>query len=298
MRGGLRYNVTSYFSVGIGGEETRTKFPQDPRRADNESTAVLVTVHYDRPRLFVNFSGGYRMGRPIDGSEFSRIPTFTGSGYVTYELIPDLESQRLRQRAINYGLFLEQPLLPRLDRRRRPDRARRAAALDQRVSAGTERTPIRCRSTGIQRVDKVTIYGGGVDRSALQERHADGAGAAPRITTRTSPPSTGTSSASPPVWSSAWWRHEAPPSAGDRFRGDRRRRRGASAGSATVGLPTAGLPGSGPAAVGCDRRVPGRSEGPARDQGPGDPGAERRSPRVGQRRRSTFRCWETSRSAG
>ena len=109
VRGGLRYKLTSYFYVGIGAEGTRTQFPEDPKRGDNETTAALVSVHYDQPRLFVNFSGGYRVGHAINDSRFPDFSTFTGSGYVTYVLIPRLDLNVYGQRGIQYGLFLDNP---------------------------------------------------------------------------------------------------------------------------------------------------------------------------------------------
>jgi hypothetical protein len=162
VRGGLRYKLTSYFNVGVGAEGTRTKFPDDPERADNESTAALVSVHYDRPRLFVNFNGGYRVGRAIDDSRFPEFSTFTGSGYVSYELIPRLDLNVYGLRGVEYGLTPDNPYyLGSLGG------GGLTLHVGQRIEIfgyggyGTNDYPVPIEGTGgVKRVDKVTTYGG------------------------------------------------------------------------------------------------------------------------------------------
>jgi len=164
VRGGLRYRLTSYFFVGVGGEATRTKFTDDPLRGDNETTAAIATVHYDRPRLFVNFSGGYRIGRPINGSTFPEFSTFTGSGYITYELIPHLDLNVYGQRGIEYGVFPDNPYyFGSLAG------GGLTVHIGQRVSVngyggyGENNYPVPLAEFGgVQRIDKVTLYGGGL----------------------------------------------------------------------------------------------------------------------------------------
>jgi hypothetical protein len=164
VRGGVRYKLTSYFSIGIGAEGTRTKFPEDPSRADNQSTAYLLSVHYDRPRLFVNFNGGYRIGTAIDGSSFPNFSTFTGSGYISYQLLSFLDLNIYGQRGVNYGLFPDNPYyFGGLAG------GGFAAHVGQRVTLsayggyGVNDYPVPVSSAGgVKREDKVTLYGGGL----------------------------------------------------------------------------------------------------------------------------------------
>ncbi len=109
VRGGLRYKISSAFDVGVGVEGTRTEFDQDPQDGDNESTAYLASIYYNRPRLFVNFNGGYRLGKPINGSSFPEFSTFTGSGYLSYELLRRLELKLYGSRGVEYGQYFQNP---------------------------------------------------------------------------------------------------------------------------------------------------------------------------------------------
>src|SRR5450432_1481642 len=164
VRGGLRYKLTSYFYVGIGAEGTRTEFSEDPLRSNNETTALLVSIHYDRPRLFVNFSGGYRVGHPIADSWFQEFSSFTGSGYVTYELVRNLDFNVYGQRIISYGFFPDNPyyfssvggggLTLHIGQR---------LSINAYGGYGTNNYPVPIASAGdVLRVDKVTLYGGGL----------------------------------------------------------------------------------------------------------------------------------------
>ena len=106
-RGGLRYKISSYFDVGLGAEGTRTEFDQDPANADNESTAFLAAVYFNRPRLFVNFNGGYRIGKPINGSTF---PEFSDIYriWISFLRTPpwSLQLQLYGSRGISYGQYI------------------------------------------------------------------------------------------------------------------------------------------------------------------------------------------------
>jgi hypothetical protein len=162
VRGGIRYKVTSYFSVGVGAEETRTRFDQDPQQANNTSTAVIATVHYDRPRLFVNFSGGYRNGRPENGSNFPGYDTFTGSGYVSYELFRNLDLNIYGNRAVYYSLSPFNPYyLGGIGGGGLTLHFGRRVSINGFGGYGTNTYPVPV--DGVSREDKVTIYGGGLN---------------------------------------------------------------------------------------------------------------------------------------
>lgn len=162
LRGGFRYRFASYFIVGIGAEETRTRFSEQPEAADNDSTAFIMTVHYDRPRLFVNFSGGYRRGREANGSNFPDYDTFTGSGYLTYQLLRSLDVNLNGSRAIYYGFFPSNPYyLGSLGQGGLTLHLGTRVSLSGYGGYGTNTYPVPV--AGVQRVDKVTTYGGSLN---------------------------------------------------------------------------------------------------------------------------------------
>ena len=111
VRGGVRYKLTSYFSIGLGGEGTRTEFPEDPRRGNNETAAALVSVHYDQPRLFVNFSGGYRIGSPDRRLPISGVFDVHGLRLHHLRAHPQSGPQRLRAADHQLRAVSGQPLL-------------------------------------------------------------------------------------------------------------------------------------------------------------------------------------------
>ncbi len=165
-RGGLRYKLTESFSFGVGYEATRAEFPEQPQRADNESTAYLAAFRLDRPRLFVNFAGGYRIGKARNGSSFPEFETFTGSGFLSYEVAGPLTIDLYGRRGIAYGLFLENPYyLESLGGIGANVRLGYRVTLKAFGEYGTNAypVPITVGDVGpLKREDKVTGYGGGL----------------------------------------------------------------------------------------------------------------------------------------
>jgi len=102
-RGGIRYRISPRWDVSAAVEGTRSEFVERPQEANNQSVAYLIGIHYARPRLFVNLSGGYRKGRPYNGSTFPEYKTPTGSYFVSYFLVRSLEVQAFGRRGISYG---------------------------------------------------------------------------------------------------------------------------------------------------------------------------------------------------
>ncbi len=105
-RAGMRYRWTSFFDVAAEVEETQTKFVQStPEQGrDNRTTAYLLGIYYNRERLFVNLNGGYRVGRPYNGSSFTPFSTTTGSYFVSY-FLTQVELQAYGHRQQEYSLF-------------------------------------------------------------------------------------------------------------------------------------------------------------------------------------------------
>jgi hypothetical protein len=166
VRGGVRYKINSYCDVGVGAEATRTEFLVDPENGDNESKAALAAFYYSRPRLFVNLRGGYREGRAINGSTFPAYDTFTGSGYITYELLRPLDVSLYGHRVVSYALVQDNPyyfdnvgglgLNIRLGYR---------VTLRGFGELGENVYPVPVPQTdgpAVKRTDKLTAYGGGL----------------------------------------------------------------------------------------------------------------------------------------
>jgi hypothetical protein len=165
VRGGLRYHWTSYFYVGVGGEGTRTEFPEDPLRADNDSTAFIASVHYDRPRLFINLNGGYRQGRAINGSRFPEYDTFTGSGFISYQLLSRMSLSVYGQRRVTYALFVDNPYyFENLGGVGLSYQLGARVNVNGFAELGTNEYPVPVilpDESSVVRVDDVTNYGGG-----------------------------------------------------------------------------------------------------------------------------------------
>ncbi len=102
-RGGLRLRIAKAWSVSIGLEGTRTTFDQVPEERDNRTVAYLAGVLYTSRRLFVNLSGGYRVGRPQNGSTFPEFSTPTGSYYVSYRLARPIDVEVYGARKTVFG---------------------------------------------------------------------------------------------------------------------------------------------------------------------------------------------------
>lgn len=108
-RGGIRYKISPQLDVSAAVEETRSEFVERPREEDNQSLAYLLGIYYNRPRFFVNLSGGYRRGRPYNQSAFPEYKTATGSYFVSYFLLRKLEAQVYGRRGISYGSLFPRP---------------------------------------------------------------------------------------------------------------------------------------------------------------------------------------------
>lgn len=108
-RAGVRYHFSPGWDVSLGVEGTQTRFVLTPELRDNRSYAPLFGLHYDRPRFFANLYAGYRVGRPLDGSEFPGFETPTGSAYLSYSLTRSVDLSVFGSRRLNYGSSVETP---------------------------------------------------------------------------------------------------------------------------------------------------------------------------------------------
>jgi hypothetical protein len=103
-RGGFRYRFSTSLDVSAGYEKTQTEFVNVGPQRDNQSDAYLFGIHFDRPRFFLSLSGGYREGKPYNGSTFARYTNSTGSFFASYSLNRLVELRGYGDRRIAYGL--------------------------------------------------------------------------------------------------------------------------------------------------------------------------------------------------
>ncbi len=79
-----------------------------PQINDNQSDAYLMSIRYDRPRFYVTLAGGYRQGKPYNGSSFASYSTPTGGYFVSYYLTRTVELQAYGDRRETYGILVPQ----------------------------------------------------------------------------------------------------------------------------------------------------------------------------------------------
>ncbi len=107
-RGGLRYHFTERVSLEGFVEESRTDFTGQRSPRNNRSRAYLLGLHYDRPRFYVDLTGGYRKVEPRAGGDFPEFSGLSGSVFSSYALaLPGrwLAVMAYAHRGINYALY-------------------------------------------------------------------------------------------------------------------------------------------------------------------------------------------------
>ncbi len=172
-RVGMRLRLSPSFDVSAAVEGNRTEFTQASLQGDNEGNAYLLGLHYDRPRFFINLSGGYREGRPYNGSRFPVFSTPTGSYFASYFLTKKVEIQAYGGRTFIYGLFFDNPYYIE---------TREGAALNigvgRRVTLrgfgensenSSPRSVVINNVSVIQRKDRGTVFGGGFSTTIFRK---------------------------------------------------------------------------------------------------------------------------------
>jgi hypothetical protein len=159
VRAGVRYRWSSFLDVSVLSETTETEFDVTPLERDNESEAVLVGLHYDRPKFFVNLTGGTRDGKPLNGSSFPEYSETTGSWFAEYRLTAPIDVQGFGSRDVVYGLSSGNPYFLE-DRIGAAIRFQLGRLLSVRVGteSGENDYPLPVMSSGalIDRVDDVS----------------------------------------------------------------------------------------------------------------------------------------------
>lgn len=166
VRAGIRYRVTSFLDFTVAGEQTESLFEQRSLDQDNTSQAVLLGIHYDRPRSYLNLTVGQRTGDPTNSSTFRPYDETVGSYFASIGGGGPVQLELFGHRAVTYGLFGEVPYF--LENRNGVGAVARAGSrLRFRASAevGTndyENSP-PIPPGNLQRIDDVNTYGGGFD---------------------------------------------------------------------------------------------------------------------------------------
>ena len=104
LRAGLGYRWSEDVRLAVGYEETRAEFVSAPEQYDNSTSAVIATISYNKPKLKLDFSGGYREGGPIHGSAIRPFSGMTGSTSASYALLRPLDLQAVASRNLSYGV--------------------------------------------------------------------------------------------------------------------------------------------------------------------------------------------------
>jgi hypothetical protein len=111
-RGGIRYRFSGQVGIGAQVEKTRAEFVREGDNRNNDSTGYLLVARYDRPRFYLDASGGYREGKGRDGAAPSLYPgyrTGTYSFFASYFLARAVELQVSGHRRPVDSNFLDNP---------------------------------------------------------------------------------------------------------------------------------------------------------------------------------------------
>ena len=111
-RGGIRYRFSGQVGIGAQVEKTRADFVQEGDNRNNDSTGYLLVARYDRPRFYLDASGGYREGKGRDGAAPSLYPAYhtgTYSFFASYFLTREVELQVSGHRRPVDSFFLDNP---------------------------------------------------------------------------------------------------------------------------------------------------------------------------------------------
>jgi hypothetical protein len=112
FRGGIRYRFSGQVGIGAQVEKTRAEFVREGDNRNNDSTGYLLVARYDRPRFYLDASGGYREGKGRDGAAPSLYPgyrTGTYSFFASYFLARAVELQVSGHRRPVDSNFLDNP---------------------------------------------------------------------------------------------------------------------------------------------------------------------------------------------
>jgi len=106
-RGGFRYKPRSHFDVSIAAETGRAEFVTATYN-DNSTDAIILGMHYDRPKFYVNLNGGTRHIEPRGPvSTFPETTGPMGSYFAAYQLTAPIVVDAYGHLGLAYSLFTE-----------------------------------------------------------------------------------------------------------------------------------------------------------------------------------------------
>lgn len=111
LRAGIRYRLTSFLDFTVAGEQARSEFAERPAERDNRSEAVLLGVHYERPRSYLNLTVGQRRIEPEGSSLIESFDDTVGSYFAALATRGPIEMHFFGRRAIAYALSPETPFV-------------------------------------------------------------------------------------------------------------------------------------------------------------------------------------------
>ncbi len=166
LRAGIRYRLTSFLDFTLAAEQARSEFAEQPAERDNRSEAVLLGVHYERPRSYLNLTVGQRRIEPDGGSMIEPFDDTVGSYFAALATRGPIEMHFFGRRAIAYALSPETPFVlgnhhgigtvVRVGQRLRLRASGEIGTDDYR--SGTGAVP-----ENLRREDEVSRYGAGLD---------------------------------------------------------------------------------------------------------------------------------------
>jgi hypothetical protein len=109
FQGGFRFNLGGTWQVAPEVQYTTSNFVLTPEERNNTSMGYLLGVSYNQPRLYINVIGGYRVGRPWNGSSFPEYEEPVGSFFVSYFLRSWLEIQGHGWQRVSYSINVANP---------------------------------------------------------------------------------------------------------------------------------------------------------------------------------------------
>jgi hypothetical protein len=164
FQGGFRFDIGANWQVAPEVQYTTSNFVLQKDERNNTSTGYLLGVSYDQPRLFVNVIGGYREGRPWNGSSFPTYSEPVGSFFVSYFLRSWLEIQGYGYKRVSYSLnvsnqyYLSDNIGGGINVQVGPHILLKALA-----TTGDNRypNPVDVEGMPVRRVDEIVRFGGG-----------------------------------------------------------------------------------------------------------------------------------------
>lgn len=104
VRAGIRYRLTSFLDFSLAAERSRTSFDVSPGGRNNSSDAVLLGMHYERPRSYLNLTVGQREYEPDGPSSIEPFDETVGSYFAALATGGPVEIQGFGRREVSYSL--------------------------------------------------------------------------------------------------------------------------------------------------------------------------------------------------